>query len=309
MDKNFYLLLAGGVGAAKFIDGLAHIVDQKKLKIIVNTGDDINLFGLHICPDLDIITYTLANVINREKGWGFKDESFNCLRRLESFYDFSWFNMGDKDLATHIYRTDLLSKGFNKTEVTERICEKLGVSATIVPMCNETVQTYIKTENGSIHFEEYYIKHQCKLKILDVNFEGIENAKPSKNILKYIEKAEKIIICPSNPIVSIGTILKVKEIKEALKKVREKVYGISPIIAGATVKGPADKLLRWRGLKVSSLGVANYYQEFLGNFIIDNADRKLESKIHNLGIDVYVYDTIMDNLEKKKALARFVLDL
>jgi len=309
MHDNFYLLFAGGVGAAKFIDGLAHIIDQKRIKVVVNTGDDIKLFGLYICPDLDIITYTLANVIDREKGWGFENESFNCLKKLSKFYNISWFNAGDKDLATHIYRTDLISKGYSKSEVTDKICQKLGVEAKILPMCNENVQSYIKSEMGFIHFEEYYIKYGCKPKILDVKLKGIRNAKPIDTTLKLIEKAKRIIICPSNPIVSIGTILRVKGIKKALDKVREKIYGISPIIAGKTVKGPADKLLEWANLDVSSFGVAKYYQSFLGNFIIDNEDKYLKSKIESLGINVFITDTLMSNLEKKKELARFTLNL
>ncbi|TFF94045.1 MAG: 2-phospho-L-lactate transferase [Promethearchaeota archaeon] len=309
MNDDFYLLLAGGVGAAKFIDGLAHIIDQKRIKVIVNTADDIKLFGLYICPDLDIITYTLANVIDREKGWGFQNESYHCLKELSKFYDISWFNAGDKDLATHIYRSDLFSEGYSKSEITEKICHKLGVEAKILPMCNEKVQTYIKTNVGLIHFEEYYIKYGCNPKILDVEFKGIKNANPIDISLDLIKRAKRIIICPSNPIVSIGTILKVNGIKEALSKVKEKVYGISPIIAGETVKGPADKLLKWANLEVSCFGVAKYYQSFLGNFIIDNKDRKLKSRIQDLGINVFITNTLMNNLQRKKELARFMLEL
>jgi LPPG:FO 2-phospho-L-lactate transferase len=309
MTENLYLLLAGGVGAAKFIDGLANIIDQKNLKIIVNTADDIFLFGLHICPDLDIITYTLADLIDRKKGWGFRDESFNCLSRLTHFYDINWFNAGDKDLATHIYRSDLINRGFTKEQITNIICSKLGVEASVMPMCNEPVQTYIETPIGELHFEEYYIKYGCEPEIVNVEFRDIEKAKPAKNVLQYIKNADKIIICPSNPIVSIGTILGVERIKKALTEVKEKVYAISPIIAGKTVKGPADKLLKWKGLEVSSYGVAKYYQEFLGHFVIDEQDKQLQTKIEELGINVYTYNTIMSDLDKKKALAKYVIDL
>ncbi len=307
MSKNHYVILAGGVGAVKFIEGLVQVVVPKLLKIIVNTGDDIELFGLKICPDLDIITYTLANLVDKSKGWGFVDETFNCLGILKKYYNTGWFNAGDKDLATHIYRTDLFNQGFNKAEITKKICKKLGVKPEIIPMCNEKVETYIKTSETNMHFEEYFIKHKCEPQILDVEFKGIDKAKPVEGVLEYIEEAKKIIICPSNPIVSIGTILQVKGIRESLIKVKSKVYAISPIIEGKAVKGPADKLMRSLDLEVSSLGVAKYYKEFLGNFVIDNKDCRLKPKIEKLGIRTFCFDTLMINLEKKKELAKFLI--
>ena len=309
MSRDYYLILAGGVGAAKFIEGLVNVVNPELLKIIVNTGDDIDLFGLKICPDLDIITYTLAGLIDKEKGWGFIDETFNCLSILKKYYDTGWFNAGDKDLATHIYRTDLFKHGYTKAEITKRIYENLGVKSHLIPMCNETVETFIKTPSSSIHFEEYYIKYKCEPKILNVEFKGIKNAKPVKGVLNYIENAKRIIICPSNPIVSIGTILQVDGIKEALTRVKNKIYAISPIIEGTTVKGPADKLMKTVGLEVSCVGVANYYRNFLGHFIIDNKDCKLKPKIETLGIKTYCFDTLMTNLKKKKDLAQFIINL
>jgi len=309
MSENYYLVLAGGVGAAKFIEGLVNVVNPELLKIIINTGDDIELFGLNICPDLDIITYTLANVIDREKGWGFFDESFNCLSILKRFYDTGWFNAGDKDLAIHIYRTDLFKRGFSKSEITKKICKKLGVKSHLIPMCNEPVETYIKTPSEFIHFEEYFIKYRCEPEVIDVKFKGIENAKPVEGVLEYIEKAKKILISPSNPIVSVGTILQVAGIKEALSKVKDKVYGISPIIAGATVKGPADKLMKCEGFDVSCVGVAEYYKEILGHLIIDNVDCDLKPKIEEFGLKAYCYETLMTNLNKKIELAKFILNL
>ncbi|UCC18740.1 MAG: 2-phospho-L-lactate transferase [Promethearchaeota archaeon] len=309
MSENYYLVLAGGVGAAKLIEGLAHLIEPELLKIIVNTGDDIELFGLKICPDLDIITYTLANLVDKEKGWGFVDETFNCLDILKKYYDTGWFNTGDKDLATHIYRTDLFKQGFNKIEITNLICQNLGVKSHLIPMTNESVETFITTPTQTIHFEEYFIKYQCKPEVLGIKFKGIENAFPPKNTLELIKKAKKVIICPSNPIVSIGPIIQVRGIKETLSLVKEKVYAISPIIEGATVKGPADILMKSLGLKVSCLGVANYYKEFLGNFVIDHKDCDFKPKIEKLGIRTYCYDTMMINLEKKIELAKFIINL
>jgi len=309
MSENYYVVLAGGVGAAKLIEGLVHVLKPELLKIIVNTGDDIELFGLKICPDLDIITYTLANLVDKEKGWGFVDESFNCLKILKKYYDTGWFNAGDKDLATHIYRTDLFNQGFNKTEITNLICQNLGVKSHLIPMTNEPVQTFITTPSEIMHFEEYFIKHQCKPKILNIEFRGIEKALPDKNVLKYLKNAKRIIICPSNPIVSIGTIIQVRGIKETLSLVKDKVFAISPIIEGATVKGPADKLMRSVGLEVSCLGVANYYKDFLGNFIIDYKDCGFKPKIEKLGINTYCYDTLMVDLRNKIELAQYLINL
>ena len=309
MSEDYYVVLAGGVGAAKFIEGLVNVVKPELLKIIVNTGDDIELFGLKICPDLDIITYTLANLVDKEKGWGFVDETYNCLRILKTYYETGWFNAGDKDLATHIYRTDLFTRGYTKAQITEMICKKLGVKSQLIPMCNETVETFISTHDGEIHFEEYYIKERCEPEVLDVKFKGIENAKPVDGILDYIKNARKILICPSNPIVSIGTILQVPKIKETLMKEKNKVFAISPIIEGAAVKGPAASLMQALGLEVSCVGVATFYKECLEHFIIDNKDCKLKPRIEELGINAYCYDTLMINLKKKRNLAQFIINL
>jgi LPPG:FO 2-phospho-L-lactate transferase len=309
INKKNIVVLAGGVGAAKFIDGLCRIVDPERLVIIVNTGDDLELFGLKICPDIDIITYTLANVIDRDKGWGYMDETFNSLKLLEKYYDVGWFNLGDKDLATHIFRTDLFKQGFSKSEITSIICNKLGVKSQVIPMCNESVITKIKTPSKEMHFEEYYIKYRCEPIILDFYFDGIENAKPVEEIITNIKEAEKVIISPSNPFVSIGTILSVKGIKDALKRIREKVYGISPIVEGKVIKGPADKLMECLGYEVSCKTVAAIYKDILNNFIIDVRDSFLKTEIEQLGLNCHYFDTIMDNLEKKKALAEFVMNL
>ena len=309
MPEKYYLLLAGGVGAAKFIKGMASIVDQKLMKIIVNTGDDIELFGLKICPDLDIITYTLAECVDDEKGWGFKDETFNCLSILNRFYDTGWFNAGDKDLATHIYRTDLYNQGLKKDVITRKIAKNLGVKAEIIPMCNESFETYIKTPIKTMHFEEYYIKEHCEPEVLDVIYKGANEARATIEIFDLIENAERIIICPSNPIVSIGTILQVKGIREALGKVKHKVIGISPIIKGSPIKGPADKLMKYLNVEVSCIGVARYYKEFMGHFVIDERDGELKSEIEKLGIRVYCFDTLMSSQEKKENLAQLILEI
>jgi LPPG:FO 2-phospho-L-lactate transferase len=264
--------LAGGVGAARFLTGLTQLVKKKDLSVVVNTGDDIEMFGLHISPDIDILAYTLAGIVDDDKGWGIKGDTFQCLDMLKRLGLPTWFALGDKDFATHVFRTELLKKGFTLSEVTDKICRALGVRVKILPMTNDRFETRIKTEDGSIHFEEYFVKRASKDKVLGVEFIGVTDAKPSPQAIDSIMNAERVIVCPSNPIVSIGTILSVKGIRNALQNTNAKVIGISPVVAGAPVKGPADKLLRGLGLEVSAFSVAKLYSDFLDTFIIDSAD-------------------------------------
>lgn len=308
-ESSKIVVLAGGIGAAKLINGLIVVLPEENFQIIVNTGDDIELFGLKICPDLDIITYNIAGIVDKNKGWGFENDNFNCLNILKKYYDFNWFNIGDKDAATHIFRTDLINKGISKSEVTKKICSKLGVKCEIIPMTDTWVETHIITPRGDIHFEEYFIKYKTNIPVKDVIFNGIDKAEPVKGVLKKIEKAKKIIICPSNPIVSIKPILEVKGIRDTLKKVKNKVIGVCPLIKGAPVKGPTDKLMKALNLEVSAFGVAKYYADFLGHFIIDKQDKKIKPQIEKLGIKTYTYDTLMKNLQKKVALAKYIINL
>jgi len=234
--------LAGGVGAARFLTGLSQIVKQQDIAVIGNTGDDINLFGLHISPDLDIVAYTLAGIVDDDRGWGVKGDTYECLKMLKKLGLDTWFTLGDKDFATHIFRTDLLKKGFALSQVTDRICQSLGLQISLMPMTDDKFETRIKVEGGSVHFEEYFVKRAAREAVLGVEFAGATEAKPSPKVIDSIMKAERVIVCPSNPIVSIGTILSVKGVREALQKTNAKIVGISPIVAGAPIKGPADKL-------------------------------------------------------------------
>ncbi len=299
--------LAGGVGAAKLLVGLARIVDPKDLTVIVNTGDDIVLHGLHVSPDVDIAAYSLAGIVDEEKGWGIRGDTFHCLESLNRYTGSEWFNLGDKDLATHIFRTDLLKKGYTLTEVTQKVCAALGVGVTILPMTDAKFETRIVTKQGTMHFEEYMVKRGAKDEVLGVEFFGAENAEPSEGVIAAIENAERVVICPSNPVVSIGTILSVKGIREALKRTKAPKVGVSPIIAGAPIKGPADKLLRGLGHEVSSFGVAELYADFLDTFIIDVADSSGKQRIEALGLNVVVTNTLMRSLEDKVQLAKSVL--
>ncbi len=306
--KSMITALAGGVGAAKLLVGLTKVMNPKELAVIVNTGDDIELHGLHISPDLDIAAYTLAGIVDEEKGWGIRGDTFHCLDALRSFGGEEWFNLGDRDLATHIYRTKLLRKGKTLSEVTAKICHALGVATAILPMTDDKFETRIKTSVGTMHFEEYMVKRGAKDAVLGVELFGSDKAKPATGVIAAIEKAEKVIVCPSNPIVSIGTILSVKDVREALKRTEAKKVAVSPIIAGAPVKGPADKLLRGLGLEVSAFGVAKLYADFLDIFVLDVADAAEKKRIEQLGVDVVVTKTLMKSLEDKVKLAKTILE-
>jgi LPPG:FO 2-phospho-L-lactate transferase len=300
--------LAGGVGAAKFLAGLVKLVDEKDLSIIVNTGDDIELFGLHISPDVDIVTYTLAGIVDEDKGWGIKNDTFHCLETLRKFYPEAWFTLGDKDLATHMFRTSLLKKGFKLSEVTAQISHALGLNMEILPMTDDKFETRILTEEGSIHFEEYFVKRGAKDEVLGVEFFGADSANPAAGVIESIRNAELVIVCPSNPIVSIGTILGVKGVREALKHTGARRVAVSPIVGGAPVKGPADKLLRGLGFEVSAYSVARLYADFLDTFILDTVDSAEKEKVEKLGIEVKITSTIMKSLEDKVRLAKIVLE-
>lgn len=300
--------LAGGVGAARFLTGLVKLVNEKDLSIIVNTGDDIEMFGLHISPDIDIVTYTLAGIVDEEKGWGIKGDTFHCLETLKRLNCEVWFNLGDRDLATHILRTNLLKNGLKLSEVTAQISRVLGLNVVILPMTDNKFETRIITEMGSIHFQEYLVKREAKDEVLGVEFLGADNANPAPGVIDSIREAELVVICPSNPIVSIGTILAVKGVRDALRHTDAKRVAVSPIIAGAPVKGPADKLLRGLGFEASAYSVAKLYSDFLDTFILDAADSAEKDKIEKLGNEVKVTNTLMRNLETKIALAKAVLE-
>lgn len=300
--------LAGGVGAARFLTGLVRLVKGEDLSIVVNTGDDIELFGLHISPDVDIVIYTLAGIVDEEKGWGIKGDTFRCLEELRKFGCEAWFNLGDKDLATHMLRTSLLKEGFKLSEITARTIHALGLEMKILPMTDDKFETRILTEDGSVHFQEYLVKREAKDEVLGVEFLGAENAKPAAGVVEAIMDAELVIICPSNPVVSIGAILALKGVREALQCTDAKKIAVSPIIAGAPVKGPADKLLRGLGLEVSAFSVAKLYLNFLDTFVLDMADASEKGRIEKLGIEVKVTNTIMKSLEDKIELARNVLE-
>ncbi|MEM2341786.1 MAG: 2-phospho-L-lactate transferase [Candidatus Bathyarchaeia archaeon] len=300
--------LAGGVGAAKFLSGLVRVVPEEELTVIVNTGDDIELYGLHISPDLDIVAYTLAGIVDEERGWGIRGDTFHCLEMLRKYGYETWFNLGDRDLATHIHRTILLKRGLKLSQATREICRSLGLRVNIIPMTDDRFETWIETDAGLMHFQEYLVKRGARDRVLGVKYVGAENANPAEGVIDTILDSDLIIICPSNPIVSIGTILSIRGVREALKRSGAHKVAISPIVSGAPLKGPADKLMSGLGLEVSAFSVAYLYRDFLDLFVLDKMDEGEKNRIESLGIKVIVTNTIMKTLEDKIRLAKTVLE-
>ncbi|MBX5328501.1 MAG: 2-phospho-L-lactate transferase [Candidatus Bathyarchaeota archaeon] len=306
---GFVTALAGGVGAAKLLRGLIQIIPPQDLVIIGNTGDDTELYGLHISPDLDIIMYTLAGIIDETKGWGVSGDTFNCLDMLGKLGLETWFKLGDRDLAVHILRTKMLKEGMTLSRVTTELCKMLGVEAKLVPMSNDPVRTKVLSGMLRLEFQEYFVKRQTKDTVTGVLFEGADKAKPTPGIIKAISEAERVVICPSNPVLSISPILSVSPIRKELQKTNAYIVGISPIVGGKALKGPADKIMASMGLEASAYGVAKFYADFLDHFIIDKVDEGYKRRIEELDVKVTVTDTVMRTLEDSIRLAKIAMEV
>ncbi len=302
-------MLAGGVGAARFLRGLLRRVDQQRIRVIVNTGDDEEFYGLHVSPDVDTIVYTLAGVANTIHGWGLKGESFKVLAALERFYGRAWFALGDRDLATHLYRTERLRAGSTLSQVTGEIAARFGVKTSVIPMSDDRVRTFVKLRGrtGALAFQEYLVHRRARGAIERIELRGAGQAAPVPAALEAIETSAAVILAPSNPFVSLGPILAVGGIREALRAVKSRVAAISPIVGGRTIKGPADRMMRGLGHAVSPLGVARLYQDFVGVFVLDNADRRYLAPIEALGMRAVATDTIMANPARAARLADVVM--
>jgi LPPG:FO 2-phospho-L-lactate transferase len=301
--------LAGGVGASKLLLGLYDVMDLHALTIIVNTGDDITLHGLKISPDLDIVTYTLAGIVDPAKGWGVRGESFHALKCLAAFGRANWFNLGDRDLATHIHRSALLAEGKSLSDAAESIRLALGVKSRILPMSDQPVPTIIDTKEGALHFQEYLVKRRAEPVVRGIRFEGVEIARPAPGVLQAISDADRIVICPSNPLISIGPILAVPGVRETLRARKKDVIAICPIVGGKSLKGPSDKMLAQLGYRASAEGVARLYADFTGTFVIDPLDRSQASAITRIDMKLEVIPTVMKTHAQKRKLARAILSL
>jgi LPPG:FO 2-phospho-L-lactate transferase len=300
-------VLTGGTGGAKFVDGLRQVVSPEELTIIVNTGDDLLWWGLYVSPDLDSITYVLAGLLSRERGWGVKGDTFYCLQAMGQLGQPIWFQAGDRDLAIHILRSKLLAEGKTLSEVTSEICEKLGVKARIVPMSDSRVETRVGTPIGELSFEEYFVQRWFQDPVESIRFAGAADAEPAPGVIEAILAADIVLVAPSNPVTSIGPILAVPGVRDALQKAKGCIAAVSPIVAGAAVAGPAGILMASQGLDVSVDGVAHAYHDFLDMLVIDERDAESAEALRQTGLRVHLAKTIMRTPEEKAALANSVL--
>jgi len=301
------LALAGGVGGAKLAAGLQAVLTPGDLSVVVNTADDFDLWGLRVCPDLDTVMYTLAGLANKETGWGVADESFGALAMISAYGEDAWFKLGDRDLATHILRTQRLRAGTRLTEVTAGLAAALGVQSTLLPMCDEPVATVLKTPEGLLDFQEYFVRRSQRDEVLGVELHGIEDARVPAEVGRVISGAEAIIFCPSNPVVSIGPILAVPGMRDALSASPAPKVAVSPIVGGRALKGPADRMLQSLGHEVSATGVARMYEGSIDGFVVDRADEE-EAGISSLGMCVLATDAVMRTEADRERLGREVLE-
>lgn len=299
--------LAGGVGGAKLVYGLARVLGQEELTVIVNTADDLVMHGLYICPDLDTITYTLAGVADPKTGWGIEGDTFHLLGRLQEIGRPSWFRLGDRDMATHLVRTELLSRGRRLTEATAYLAKVQGVRATVLPMTDQPVATYVTTEEGEFAFQDYFVRLSARGEVKAVRFAGIEEARPTAEVMAAVKEASAIILCPSNPVVSILPILSLKDLRPAIREAKAVKLSVSPIIAGKALRGPAAQMMKGLNYEASAFGVASFYRDLLDLFVCDERDKAQKERIEALGIKVILANTIMETAADKEALARTLL--
>jgi LPPG:FO 2-phospho-L-lactate transferase len=300
-------VLTGGTGGAKFVDGLRQVLAPEELTLIVNTGDDLLWWGLYVSPDIDSITYVLSGMLSRERGWGVKGDTFFCLQHMGQLGQPIWFHAGDRDLAVHILRSKLLAEGKTLSEVTAEIADKLGVRARILPMSNSRVETRVNTPLGELSFEEYFVQRWYQDPVESIRFAGAADAEPAPGVIDAILNADIVLLAPSNPVTSIGPILAVPGIREALHQTNGRIAAVSPIVAGEAVAGPAGILMASQGLPVSVAGVAQAYHDFLDMLIIDARDAQSSDELRQTGLRVHVTKTVMRTSDDKADLASAVL--
>ncbi len=302
--------LAGGVGAARLLRGMVEVMAPAAITAVVNVGDDTDLHGLHISPDLDTVLYTLADAINPETGWGLAGETWRVMESLGNLGGITWFNLGDQDIATHLYRTQRLAEGATLGTVTGELADRFGVGVRLLPVTDDPLATRLTLEEGTeVGFQEYFVKLRHDVAVSEVRFAGAEDARPAPGVVEAIAGARTVVICPSNPVVSIGPVLAVPGVPEALAARRRDTVAVSPIVAGAALKGPADRLLVEMGFESSVVGVARWYAPWVSTLVVDEADAALAPAVEAEGVRCVVAPTIMSDVARAAALARVVLDV
>ena len=301
--------LAGGVGAARLLRGLIEVVPPAEVTAIVNVGDDTDLHGLHISPDLDTVLYTLADAVNPETGWGLTGETWRVMESLGRLRGITWFNLGDQDLATHLFRTQRLSEGAPLGTVTAELADRFGVAVSMLPVTDDPLRTRLLLDDGrEVGFQEYFVKLRHDVAVRQVSFDGAAAARPGPGVLESIAAGDTVILCPSNPVVSIDPLLAVPGVRTALADRRDAIVGVSPIVAGAALKGPADRLLVEMGFEASVVGVARWYAPWVGTLVIDVVDADLAPAVEAEGVRCIVAPTIMSDVSRAARLAQVVLD-
>jgi LPPG:FO 2-phospho-L-lactate transferase len=300
-------VLAGGTGSVKLVRGLAAAAAKQDMTVISNVGDNIWLHGLYVCPDIDTIIYGLAGLLDTERGWGIKNDTFECLNQLKNLGAESWFSLGDRDLATHIARTEMMEAGKSLSEVTDVFRNHYSIRAEVIPATDDDVQTKITTGKGTMHLQEFWVKHKGAPHVTGIKYDSADRARANDRALKAIRDSDAVVIAPANPVSSIGPIVALAGIRKELERKRKRVVAVSPIIGKSPVSGPAAKYMRAVGLPSSPLGVAQYYQDFAGKFVIDKSDRALTPKIQALGIETFETNIMMEGRPGEVRLAKYLL--
>ncbi len=298
-------VLAGGTGSVKIVRGL--VSHEPKVNVVTNVGDNYWLYGLYICPDIDTIVYGLADLLDQERGWGIKKDTFNFLRQMEVFGEETWFRIGDRDAATNLIRTNMLKNGKNLSDITKWMCEKFAVTANIIPVTDNTIETRITTNKGELHLQEYWVKHRGKDPIEGIQYIGAEKARPNPEAVNAIHDADMVILAPGNPLTSIGPMLQIKGIRKELSKMKKKVVAISPLIGDNAISGPAAKYMQAAGIESNAYGLAKMYSDVCSNIVVDSKDKALIKKIQSLDMKVYETKITMKNKIAEDALANFIL--
>lgn len=298
-------VLAGGSGSVKLVRGL--VLQDEEVTVVSNVGDNYWLYGMYICPDIDTVIYGLSDLLDYDRGWGIKKDTFNFLRQMEVFGEETWFRIGDRDTATHLIRTNMLKNGKNLSEITKWMCEKFAANARVIPATDNSVETRISTEKGELHIQEFWVKYRGKEKIEGMQYVGADKARPNPDAINAMHDSRMIIIAPGNPLSSIGPMLKIKGIKKELARIKKKVVAVSPMIGDKAISGPAREYMEAAGIETNAYGLAKMYSDICSNLVIDSKDRAMIKKIENLDMKVYDTKIVMKNKAAEESLASFIL--